>query len=718
MRLLRERVGEAGAWARRFPILRQAPATRDLARKVCVIPAIAVLIFAAHSAASAVSTLSVKTAGSIVIDANTSDWNLSEFTTKTRGGQNQTGDTALVGYDGGTCYYGGYWTNQTLPTSASDHTAKVYSRADSTYVYFLVRCDDSQLNYSQPTSANWANDCIEIYIDPSHNHGSSPISNSTSDVQLVIDANNQKNVYMTTSSYKTQVLNGVTSAVSRDGTGWWLEVRIQKSALDPDIPGSGSSGVDFCFRDNDNPDATYWWGHPSYSTMYSWSDNPSGASFPTKIPDRWGDASLPSVPIRFDAYLDDSTTIAVDNDSSWSNSWVTGLVMAADRSTQGDCPYSYSRKGLMKTGDRIYINDNYMAWFDYTLYDGIDFAKPPYWADGGRSGALAGWWSLDPSTSYFRYWKTGPNGCWNWAHNELIPGSASPNMDQHWWDKYYTPNEHVICPIVGANRYFVPYSDCMKCANSQWTTVLDGYKDAGGVHYKTSCNMATWNLNIDVTDDNDSNGIANYIVSDLEYVCRPNDVIVIWNFKPQNADVVSYNTFIFLWSAYAQDIDDTACDCGGAGSQWPNTVYGQPLYNRCSHTLYSTWAPYGPYSPGTIVQMQTNQACSDPYFNPGVNSSPAFAVGNGSWLQCGEASDLSIDSPRWEFLNVGVPNSGTGTPSDPIRFPWDMMVSWNESHDGTLGFGVMSGVYFDPADYITLQAGKWYRAEYTVRTNF
>ncbi len=671
-----------------------------------------------QSVALAGGTLTVKPAGTITIDGNTSDWNLAEFTTKTRGGQNQTGDTAVVGFDGGTLYYGGYWTSATLPTSASDHTAKVYSRADSSYVYFLVRCDDNQMNYAQPVATNWANDCVEFYIDPSNSGGSNPLNNSTSDVQLVIDANNRKNVYMCTTAYANQVLAGVTSAVVRDATGWWLEARIQKTALDPDLPSTGIFGVDFCFRDNDNPDATYYYGNPAQSTMYSWSDNPTGASFPTKIPDRWGDAQLPAVNIRFNATLDNGTTITVDNNSSWSNTDIGSLVVAADRTTQGDCPYSYSRKGLFKTGDRIYACNNFIAWFDYTQTDGINFAVPPYGAPAGRSGALAGWWTLDPASPNFRYWKTGPNGCWNWAHNELIPGSASPNFDQHWWDKYYTPNEHVICPTVGTSTFFFPHTAAWKTSQSQFTSVLDGLKDAAGVHYKTSCRISSWTGNIDVTDDNDANGIANYIQSDMEYLCRTDDIIVSWNFKPNNANVVSYNTFIFLWSAYAQDEDGTSCDVSATGSQWPGAVYGQPMYNQCGHTLYSTWAPYGPYSPGTTVQMQLNAACSNPYVNPDVHTSPRFAVNNGSWLRCGESPTLSINSPRWQFLNLGVPNTGSGSAADPIRFPWDLMISWNESHDGTLGFGVMSGVYTNPADYITLLSGKWYRAEYAIRTNF
>lgn len=233
---------------------------------------------------SQASTINGKAAGTITINGSSSDWSLGDFTTLSRGGQNQIGDIALVGYDGGTCYYGGYVG--VLPTSASDHTAKVYCRENSTYLYFLVRCDDNDIQYPYGVDMNWANDCAEFFIDPSHDHGSSAISNSASDVQLDIDANNQKNVYMCTSGYTTQVLNGVTSAVVRDGTGWWLEFRITKTAIDPDLPGSGPIGIDFNFRDNDNNNDA------ALTTVYDWR-GPTAGSFPTKIPNDWGHCILP-----------------------------------------------------------------------------------------------------------------------------------------------------------------------------------------------------------------------------------------------------------------------------------------------------------------------------------------------------------------------------------------------------------------------------------------
>jgi hypothetical protein len=247
-------------------------------------------------------TLNVKPAtGVITVDGNPADWSLADFTTLVRAGRGGAGDIALVGYDGGTLYYSGYYTGASLPANAADHAAKVYSRHDADYLYFLVRCDDSDVRFPNAAGANWANDCVELYIAPGNACGAAPLANSVSDVQLVIDANNQKNVYGCTSNYAAQVLSGVASAVARDATGWWLELRIAKTALDPHLPPAGGTfGLDFNFRDNDNNN------DPSQTTVYSWNDNSSGAGFPSKIPNNWGSATTALLEVAIDLGSPDS----------------------------------------------------------------------------------------------------------------------------------------------------------------------------------------------------------------------------------------------------------------------------------------------------------------------------------------------------------------------------------------------------------------------------
>jgi hypothetical protein len=241
------------------------------------------------------ASLTAKPAEAITIDGGTSDWDLAEFNTPIFAGTAGSGDTAVIGYNGyqnWTCYQGAHWTGgQYPPANAADHAARVYSRHDEGFLYLLFRVDDSQRQTPNPASGNRNNDCVSIYLDPGNDGGASTMSNSRSDVQLVIDAANQKGVYTTDpnwpapypNDYATLVSNGVTSAVSTDSTGWWLEVRIAKTALSPVIPSiSGTIGLDFTFRDNDNNN------DPAQTTVYSWTENLNGSGFPSKIPDHWG----------------------------------------------------------------------------------------------------------------------------------------------------------------------------------------------------------------------------------------------------------------------------------------------------------------------------------------------------------------------------------------------------------------------------------------------
>ena len=179
------------------------------------------------------------------------DWNLSEHVVLARAGDVIEGDIALVGYDGGTLYWAGRATRVALPVSLADHTARVYARHDDTFLYFLVWLSDDDIQAPFDAGMNWANDSLEIYLDPSTDGGTARLESSASDVQLVIDAFNQTNVYVATPAFRALVLAGVRSAVSRHASGWWCELRIDMNALDPDLTGSGSFGLDFNFRDND-----------------------------------------------------------------------------------------------------------------------------------------------------------------------------------------------------------------------------------------------------------------------------------------------------------------------------------------------------------------------------------------------------------------------------------------------------------------------------------
>ncbi len=249
-----------------------------------------------------VTILDARPAAALAIDGNPADWNLPQFTTTITAGSAGAGDIAVIGFGGfenWTCFTGGHWTGgQFPPAGPADHAARIYARHDADYVYFLARVDDSDRRTPNGVASNWANDCIEFYIDPANDGGATPLSNSTSDVQLVIDAADQKNVYAATAGYAAQVLAGVTSAVTTDAAGWWLEIRLAKNALSPAIPGAaGTIGIDFVLRDNDA-------NNNSLTSLHSWRDPEVSEAFPTKIPDRWGKlrfGAAGSVPADFDA---------------------------------------------------------------------------------------------------------------------------------------------------------------------------------------------------------------------------------------------------------------------------------------------------------------------------------------------------------------------------------------------------------------------------------
>jgi hypothetical protein len=232
-------------------------------------------------------TLYAKAAGAITIDGDAGDWDLGSFTIPVWGGGSGAGDVAFIGYGGDSVYRGGFCPGTVLPDNAGDHSVQVYSMHDASYQYFFVQFADDDLQSPNGVGMNWANDCIEFYVNPAHDAGASPLGGSeTSNFQLVIDVANQQNVYHATPSYAAQVLGGVTSAVTTSGSGWMLEVRIDKTVADPDVPADGTFGVDFNVRDNDNGN------DPNLTSIYSWRDPyHEGASFacPTKRPKNWGD---------------------------------------------------------------------------------------------------------------------------------------------------------------------------------------------------------------------------------------------------------------------------------------------------------------------------------------------------------------------------------------------------------------------------------------------
>jgi hypothetical protein len=81
-------------------------------------------------------------------------------------------------------------------------------------------------------------------------------------------------------------------------TGWMVEVGIEKNVFDPplppvlgsaDDPDGNSFGIDFMFRDNDDPDDLgEKGGDRLYTSAYTWADPASSGGFPSKAAGSWG----------------------------------------------------------------------------------------------------------------------------------------------------------------------------------------------------------------------------------------------------------------------------------------------------------------------------------------------------------------------------------------------------------------------------------------------
>ncbi len=424
---------------------------------------------------------------------------------------------------------------------------------------------------------------------------------------------------------------------------------------------------------------------------------------------------------RFEAALaggDDA--VIVDNASPWPDDVVERLVVEADRSTQGDCRAAHAgRRGLFQPGDRIVVTRGYLAWFDLTIEDRERPRKPAFPAVWPRSGALSGWWTLSGAGD-FRYRVSGPLGC-SWAPNELLPGSASKFRDQNFWDRFAPPHEHSLEVRSGDRRFFFGHHLAGAAVNSGWRLTRDGQVDAdGAVTFQTAGKLASLvKFSVDVTDDDDAK-VANFIRSRLTYRCLPDRIAVSWKIKPQRRDVISDNLFAYLWLSYAQDMDGTACDLTGRGSQWPAEPAHRYAWARAgggpAAGLGLRSSPGGRTS--NPQRLVWGRACGD--VNTGVVSTPDFAVGAGAYLMVGRTRALSTDHPRFKWIDLGPAEGGAGTRKSPHGIPWDRLILWNEArNDGVVGFGVTRGPYYSrPEKALTLAKRRWYETRYAVGSAF
>ena len=415
---------------------------------------------------------------------------------------------------------------------------------------------------------------------------------------------------------------------------------------------------------------------------------------------------------RYLVYLDAGKRVLVDDASGWGSSAVTNLVLRADRSTREEC-VSNPMKGLMKLGDRVFINQNYIAWFDFTIGDTVLFPNPPYSNTFPRSGVLAGFWSLNSATQNFRYMVQGPNGC-QYPANELVPGSASVNGGTFWWDAHGPAFEHALgvarADGLSGNFYMAAHL-VQRFVNTGFTRVMDGVvDDLEQVHYKQSGKLVDANGTTDIWDGNEAVLPNHYINMELHYVCRTNDILTYFRFQP-TVNVTKNNFVMGLWVSYAQDIDNTACDAGGPGEQWPSSseVVSRPLYAQFSETAYQNWVnPPVYYPPNTFIPLALAPACS-----PGFNWHAVASTGGiGTWMRMGSHPTIDISQRRWQMILQAQPGTGSGDYYDPINLRVDTMVIGNEQYDGSVGGG------FIDVGTQSLLANKWYQVYVSISTNF
>jgi len=272
--------------------------------RLVVIGAAAALMAGASAQANmAVQKNLAASAGAVTVDGDPGDWalgslvipgDLNDAAGNLVSASTGTGNQAFVGWDdaGTSLYFSGRFTGQAVPANAADFQARMYTRDTATHQYFLAIIKDEDIrtpHIGGDKGMIWANDCMEIYIDPENNAEASP--DWSHDTQLVFDAAGQFRQFM--SSYINEAKIQYAAVKNPAGlAGWIAEIGIAKDALSPALPpvltDLAGFGADFNFRDNDGDSGGAQWGDDTISSVLIWADTERSGGFPSKLPERWG----------------------------------------------------------------------------------------------------------------------------------------------------------------------------------------------------------------------------------------------------------------------------------------------------------------------------------------------------------------------------------------------------------------------------------------------
>jgi len=410
---------------------------------------------------------------------------------------------------------------------------------------------------------------------------------------------------------------------------------------------------------------------------------------------------------RSQMVMDDGTYITVDNASHIPNGVVQSLVLASDRGTKTGCPYNMAKKGLFKSGDRLFVSDYYLAWFDYTLEDGVGAGT---WS---RSGSLAGFWSLDPSTQSFRYFygrdEPGNGICWNWARNELTPGSSSSNGQAYWWDKYAPSLENtIVIPLdySGSSWDFFSTNYTQSNSGSGFQVVYDGYQDGGNnVHYVTAGLMTSWRGGNQFV--NFTNGQTGTVPYSVQYIAGLKDIRVVWRFQPGISLPVN-NFYVGMWTGYTGQMANI---CGSSNLPLPSGVLGEEIWK------YTSYGVPGNMTGSKAFPFSQAVPCSGVNVQEGYSGGPGAVLPYRTTLNVGQDSGFSFFKRRLQLTNLTVP-VGDGSYYNAFGVGFDRIVHNYENYDQQWGVYITRGPYSKWWEWLNLQGGSWYQVHYAFSTSF
>jgi hypothetical protein len=446
---------------------------------------------------------------------------------------------------------------------------------------------------------------------------------------------------------------------------------------------------------------------------------------------------VPAPVKRTHVALDDSSQVTVDNISSQIPAdSLAKIVLTADRSTRTGCPFSTRAKGLFAAGDRIVVSDYYLAWFDYTLHNGVE--PPAEWPGPytyPRSGTLAGLWSLDPETPgptdvYFAHVAgitDRTNGvCPNWPRNELIAGSNSPRGQWYWWDMYSPGLENTMDiteSADGSATGFFSSVYAQAAAASNFQVTADGVQDSSGdLHFETS-SLLTSNFGA-TTFRSALTGRTGSIKTTFRYIAGERGVAVVWDFSSTVTASIN-NVYASLWLSYTGQSATTNYP-GGHNYRVPTETFGNLYRYGLSNLGVALSGPVESGGPDTPLAFRWGANGNTPCFlqntypncyNIDMNAAEigGAPVRAGNWLIACQSSANGDAGPCWRLTNLGVPNEGSGTPADPIRFPFERLVTSYESQDLQMSLCIVRGPYpTTPSRWFTLSPGVWHRVHYLI----